>query len=326
MVKRAGVSITPLFVFLFVVSTLLSLHVAAALAQRKITFATSTAGGARMMTDVMKANKFDKKHGLDLDLKFFPGAKAVQAVIFNKTETGVFNPLVAAHQLAEGHHFVNFEIAMDVHVSVLVPPGSPIKTVAELKGKKFGFFSRGSGIYPAFQMIMALRGRDIEKEFQLIIGNPFAIKAFLQRKQVDGAIQFEPFTSVLLTNNQARQIAWVGDMWNKATGNRPLLFVTIAARKSWIDANPKAARNLARAIAETRAWIVAHPDEAVKLGNKALKITDPKVIETVKKRMIPIYKTPWDDAAVKAGNWFFTKAVEFGILEKLPAKNLFAKF
>ena len=305
----------------FLMSLLISLPLQA---QEKVVYGTSTGGGIRFVTDIIKARNMDKRNGIDLDFKYFAGPKGNAALILGKVDASYFNPYLAAKQTNEGIHFVNFEIQMNSHISVLKPKGSPIRSVDELKGKKFGFIPRSSSTYFTFKIMMAMKGVDADKEFNMIIGNPFALKAFIIRKDVDASIHFEPFSTLMLLNGEAEQVAWFEDMWARATNGKPLLFSTLGARKSWIDAHPKAARGLARTIGEARAWIIANPDEALELGNKALNIKSPRVKAALKKRMLRIYKTPWNQQAIDAGNWQLKKAVELEILKKMPDKPVLA--
>ncbi|MBI3089528.1 MAG: ABC transporter substrate-binding protein [Candidatus Tectomicrobia bacterium] len=291
-------------------------------AQEKIVYGSSTGGGIRLVTDIIKAQRLDEKNGIVLDLKYFAGPKGQQALILGKVDATYFSPLTSALQLAEGNHFVNFEIMMDSHISLLKPKGSPLKSLADVRGKRLGFIPRTSAAYMTFRILNAMQGRDADKDFQLIVGNPMALMAFIARGEVDASIHYEPFSTMLLVNGQAEQIAWYEDLWRETT-KTPLLFSTLAASQSWIDAHPKAARTLARIVGATRAWIVAHPDEALEIGRKALEITDPRVIAALKERMLRIYRTPWNEKALEAGRWQVEKAVELGLVPK-PTKEILA--
>ena len=296
-------------------------------AQEKVVFASSTGGGIRLATDIIKAKNLDKKNGIDLDLKYFVGPKGIAAVVLGKVDTGYMSPLVAANQLAQDEHIVSFELTMDSHMSLLKQKGSPLKSLADLRGKRLGFTARASSSWWSFRILLAQQGRKPEKDYKVIVGNLFALKAFLLRKDVDAILMFEPFSTKMIVNGEAEQLLWYEDLWSKATNGVPFMFNTVASRKSWLDAHPKAARALARAYREARAWIVANPDEALKIGNKTLKIENPKILEALKRRMLPIYKRQWDQELIDAGNWQVKKAVELGILgKKALSKPLFVKF
>lgn len=321
--RRGSIALGLLVVLALLLSPLAQAPVRA---QEKVIFGSSTGGGARLVSDVMAAKGLDKQYGLDVDYKYFAGPKAIQGLILGSVDVSYFSPLIAAEQLAEGHHLVNFEIVMDAHVTFLKPAGAKLNRFEDLKGKRLGFIQRSSSTYNTFRILCAVRGCDPEKDYKLIIGNPVALMAFISRKEVDASIHFEPFTSMLIANGEAEEMVWFEDLWNETTKGVPLLFSTLGGRKAWLDAHPKAARGLARAVGQARAWILAHPDEALQIGGKSLKISDPKVIAVLKQRMIRIYKTPWDDKAIEAGRWQIKKAVELGIVKKAPDKELFAKF
>lgn len=284
-------------------------------------------GGQRVHTDVMQALKIDKKYGLDIKYSYFPGPRGMQALLTGRVEVANLGAIVSARMTNEGRHMQNFEVFFDSHISFMVPPESPIKDFWELKGKRLGIIPRASAFYTTFAILMAQKGLDVEKEFDLIIGNPAALQTFLERRDVAGIMHFEPFSTALTMKGEAKEIATYEDLWRQITG-RSLLFVTAGASKEWLDANPKTARKLAQAIAETRHVMRENPDN-IKHGLEALGPygKDPRVVAALKERMMKrIYRSDWDDAAIAAGRWQVEQAYKLKQLDKLPDKELFVKF
>ena len=119
-------------------------------AAEKIVFGTSTGGGIRFLTDTLLRLKLDKKHGIDLDFKYFAGPKGNQALLFKKVDASYFSGILAAKRSLDGDPYVNFEIMMNSHVSFMVLPDSNLTSIEQLRGKRLGFFTRASSIYMLF--------------------------------------------------------------------------------------------------------------------------------------------------------------------------------
>ncbi len=258
---------------------------------------------------------------------YFPGPRGMQALMQGRVEVANLGAIPAARMTLEGRHMQNFEIFFDSHISFMAPPDSNIKDFWELKGKRLGIIPRASAFYTSLAVMLGQKGLDVEKTFKLIIGNPMALKTFLQRRDVDSIMFFEPFTTAMTISGSAKEIANYEELW-LANTKKPLLFVTAGSSKEWIDAHPKTIRKLSRAIKATRTALLADPG-LIKHGLAALGPPgeNPRVVEALKERMIKrIYKSYWTDDTIAAGRWLIQQAVKLGQLPKMPKEELFVKF
>jgi NitT/TauT family transport system substrate-binding protein len=75
---------------------------------------------------------------------------------------------------------------------IAVPPDSPIKTIADVRGKKIGVISMGSGGVLVARALVAANGMDPDKDVQIVVaGEGAQTAALLHAKQVDALSQFD---------------------------------------------------------------------------------------------------------------------------------------
>ena len=128
----------------------------------------------------------------------------IEAMRNDKLEAGEFGPLgyVLSHQVAKAEAVAAFSDAKgqpDTYwASIVVPKGSPIKSVAEIKGHTFAFSdpaSTSGHLFPAFGMRKA--GLDPDKDIQAIYaGSHTASFEALYNKKVDaGELNMEQVES-----------------------------------------------------------------------------------------------------------------------------------
>jgi sulfonate transport system substrate-binding protein len=159
----------------------------------------------------------------------------------------------------------------DLNCGLLVPRDSPVRTFADLKGKKLAFL-RSTNSYISFLHQIKEAGLK-ESDFQIVeISGPAANKAF-QTGQVDGYYTIDPNMADLIQQTGAREIATCRDM---GTDN---LYPYVATTDAIKD-KPQAIRAVIQAVADNIAWIQAHPDEQARLVAPKLGFSESSIRET----------------------------------------------
>jgi ABC-type nitrate/sulfonate/bicarbonate transport system substrate-binding protein len=90
--------------------------------------------------------------------------------------------------------------------AIVVPVGSPAKTLAGLKGKTIGVTAVGSSSDVQLRSYIRQQGMDPEKDFQITGLGPSILPAF-ERGQINAAIMLAPALTKVLADNKARAIA-----------------------------------------------------------------------------------------------------------------------
>ena len=136
----------------------------------------------------------------------------------------------------------------------------PIKTAADLKGKKIGTtYPTFSGVWFAMDW---LAKHGVSKDDVSIVPIPQAqLQQVLESGGVDAIIAYEPLDIQLNRTGRFRQLFSVSDI----AGRFVLRGGTMASDK-FIAEHPDLAKGYVSAIAEAADWANSHPAEVVKLG------------------------------------------------------------
>ncbi len=296
-----------------------------AAAAEKVTFSSVSAGSVGVITEVAKAQRFDERNGIALEVSLFNPADAEKAVLFKRVDAGIFAPISAARVNLRGERLRIFWPLLLNHTSILVPPGSPTKTLEDLKGKKLGIIERISSAYTSTAAIFKRRGFDIEKDFQLVISTPPVLVGLLEKREVDAIVIWEPIVSQLLAGERARELERLGEAWEGLSGGIPMLFIGATAHQEWLDANRETARRLARALGDAIQYIRTNP-EMVETARKALGWKTPAEAALMRARIPRIYPAIWDDKVIEDARALLRQNVEMKLLEGLPKDDLFVRW
>lgn len=86
----------------------------------------------------------------------------------------------------------------------------------------------------------------MKRDVEVIFGPATANLALFERGDVEGVLLPEP-TATRLVARGARQIAHLGELWQKANNtNVPTFLVGLAARRRWVEDNRDTATRIAR--------------------------------------------------------------------------------
>jgi len=140
-------------------------------------------------------------------------------------------------------------------ISLLVPVNSPIKSVADLKGKKVAFQKASIGHYLLVKALEAegLKLSDVQSVF---LTPPDANAAFSQAK-VDGWFIWEPFVTRAQQQKVGRVLVDGGKL--RDTGN------FYSTSRQFYQAHPDVIKVLLEELQKTEIWSKDHPQEVAQL-------------------------------------------------------------
>ncbi|AFY32750.1 sulfonate ABC transporter substrate-binding protein [Calothrix sp. PCC 7507] len=157
--------------------------------------------------------------------------------------------------------------------AILVPKDSPIKTVAELKGKKVAF-AKGSNAN--YLLVKALEKARLKyTDITPVTLPPADARAAFEGKNVDAWAIWDPFLGAAEAATGARTLT-------DATGLAPNRGYYLAA-KSFVDNKPDALKTVLDQVKKASDWAKNNPTEVAKLLSPVLGIAEP-VLEKVEKR------------------------------------------
>ncbi|HLO87129.1 MAG TPA: aliphatic sulfonate ABC transporter substrate-binding protein [Nostocaceae cyanobacterium] len=140
-------------------------------------------------------------------------------------------------------------------VSLLVPANSPVKTIADLKGKKVAFQKASIGHYLLVKALESARLKldDVQSTF---LPPPDANVAFSQGK-IDAWFIWEPFVTRAIQNKTGRVLLDGGNL--RDTGN------FISTNREFYQAHPDVIKIFLEELEKAEIWIKNNKQEAAKL-------------------------------------------------------------
>jgi NitT/TauT family transport system substrate-binding protein len=145
---------------------------------------------------------------------------------------------------------------------VQLPKGSPIRSVAELKGKKIGVPTMGSPPFLFTYRVLSAAGLDPEKDVEWVMVAPEVQGLALDNKQVDAVANSEPLGSILLSMDKATTLA---DQAADAPYKDEYCCVTVVHGGLARD-RPGVAAKVTRALLKGAAWVDQNPTAAAELS------------------------------------------------------------
>ena len=145
----------------------------------------------------------EKKHNVKIEFRSFsygaPENQALAAGELQMASAGMGPAVIAAARLPA----TLVAISILEQTALLVPKDSPIKGVAELKGKKIAFPGEGSQQYPLLLKALADAGLK-QDDVQLFKTDGSQIPTLLMSKSVDAGITWDPHVSNALAAGHSR--------------------------------------------------------------------------------------------------------------------------
>jgi len=165
--------------------------------------------------------------------------------------------------------------------AILLPPGSPIQTLADLKGKKLAFGRGSSGQNFAIKALekAGLRYSDVET----VILGPADGGAAFQRGAIDAWAIWDPYLALFENRPGVRTLATNADI-----GEQPSFFM---ARSAFVGANPATTTTALEAFAGTCSWMRGHRDEVADLLSSTTGMPQDamrRVIARVPAKLLPM--------------------------------------
>ena len=161
----------------------------------------------------------------------------------------------------QGVKIINYYTAYQGNIyGIAVPEDSPVRTIADLRGKRIGVTSMASGGVIVARALVANAGMNPDRDVRIVVaGEGAQTAALLRSKEVDALSQFD--TTYALAMNAGAKLRFLDE--NKTVAKFPsngliALEETLATRRAEAVA-------LARGYAMGTIFTIANPEAAVKI-------------------------------------------------------------
>ena len=254
-----------------------------------------------------------------------PGQVQTQ-LLAGTVDVTVFGAVTAAKANEKRGDVLIVGPALNNHGRWLVADSSPYRTPKDLRGKKVATQPSNSDTYMQAAIVAALGGDDLKEDYELLFGAPAANVALFQRGDVDAIIAIEPSATRLVAGG-AREIARVGDEWQRLTGaTQPMLLNGRAVKGALWKERQDDLRAVVAAFTKANAAIRADPSLLAKYhAAMGIKATERKAIALLPERLRDIYPETFDATTAQGLDAQLDQAVKLGLLDREPARPVYAR-
>ncbi|UCJ17260.1 sulfonate ABC transporter substrate-binding protein [Pseudomonas sp. MM211] len=208
---------------------------------------------------LLKANGSLEKRlaakGIDVKWTEFPGGpQLLEGLNVGSVDFGTTGetPPVFAQAAGADLLYVAYEPPAPTSEAILVPKDSPLKSVAELKGKKVAL-NKGSNVH--YLLVRALEEAGLKySDIQPVYLPPADARAAFERGSVDAWVIWDPFQAAAEQQLQARTLV---DGQGLVSNHQFYL-----ATRPYAEKHPEVIEALVEEIRNIGEWVKAHNDEA----------------------------------------------------------------
>jgi len=215
--------------------------------------------------------KIEKKDNIKIQFQSFsygaPENEAMASGAIQVASAGMGPAVVAAARLPATLVGINIL----EQTAIIVPSDSPIKSVAELKGKTVAYPGEGSQQYPLLIKALSDAGLQVS-DINLYKSTGPDIAILVENKKVDAGITWDPSISVGLASGKCRVLLKAEKIMPIKNGH--YIGNGIYARNDFLATHSQVVQDLVTANVQAIAFILKHPAEAAKMWSKAINLPE----------------------------------------------------
>ncbi len=217
---------------------------------KKVRIGYWTSGFSVGFGSVLELGKFVEKQGLEPEwVKFAEVTGPAKALVTHSVDVAFAAPAASGYSLAIQGAPVQVVLATQIaEASFVTKEGSPIKSFADLKGKRIGMSPVGSSTYALVAAVLERNYGLKRGDYTPIGGNEGQIVQFLQRGDVDAA-SLRAVTIASVPDLKLHTLGNLVDEWKKMTkSDAPPILAAALMHKDYIAENPEGAVKVVRAM------------------------------------------------------------------------------
>ncbi len=193
--------------------------------------------------------------------EFPAGPQILEALAVGSIDVGVTGdaPPVYAQAAGKPLYYIAYETAKPLASAILIPKGSSLKQLADLKGKRIAL-QKGSSAH--FLLVQAVRKAGLKwSDIQPIWLTPADARAAFQKGAVDAWAIWDPYYASTELEDQAKVLA---------TGkNLSPNYTFYLAAPNFVQQHPQAVTGLLKQINQADRWVQQHQSETADLIGKS---------------------------------------------------------
>ena len=268
-----------------------------------------------------------EKHGIDLEIDVRPFKGHMAGLPAGEVPCTTYAGTAAFARINKGLDWVIVGGGLTVMQEVFVLKNSPIKTITDLKGKKFASWSTGAGAFKAMRAtVMDGYGMDVLKDTEFVQAAPPVLLKLLDRGQIDSMFNISSLTIAAAAQpDKYRSVFAPNDYWKKKTGQGIIWSAPLVCWRKWVEEDKARATAFVKAWTEGYRWL-RKPENlktVIKKWGKLAAVKNEAQAKTYENwfnqgKMLIV---DWDETTRDKQWEFLHMAKKHGILNKIPNKE-----
>ena len=241
--------------------------------------------------------------------------EAGNALRLGRAVAGMMQPSTALNLRKAGTDVRLFVAQVWSGNAFVVRKDAPYKSLADLKGKKIGNFSRVTGAYFFSAVIAKESGLDIEKDFKAVLVETGALLALLERGEVEAINMFEPHVARMILSGKYRVLVDFDSELQRIFGTPPLK-TGFAVLKETAEKQPELVKAIRGAYIDGIKLIKSGQDKEF-FQSKAKEffgLSTPEQVAAGMKRNRENFADVWGPAFFEGQNKILQKGIALGLL------------
>jgi NitT/TauT family transport system substrate-binding protein len=263
-------------------------------------FAVAGSSSQSEVPFAIRETGLDKKYGINIEVIDI-AAPGQQYTMFRSgaADIGIGNFVDLLRQRKGGSAIQAIHGFQGYSNQFVVKPGSPVKTFADLKGRKVGTF----GTTFLDWLIVRAAGRkawnlDLQTDAIVVPGAPPLLNQFLAKDEVEATLQFSTLTLGPITRNEQRAVIDLPGLMKAAGFNSDVFYLEWVITEKWLKANPQAVRKVPAMLDDAYAALRSN-DALWPVLAQRINITDPAVAAAYRNEARRIDNPPYSAALIK---------------------------
>ena len=270
-----------------------------------------------------------EKNGIDVEVDVRPFAGHMAALPAKEVPCSSYAGTAAIARITKGLDFVIVGGGLTVMQEVFVKKDSAVKSIGDLRGKKFGTWSTGAGAFKATRAVI-IDGHNMDvinkKDVDLKQAAAPALLALLDRGDVDSMFNISSLTVRAASQpDKYRSVFVPNDYWKSKTGQPIVWSAPLVCWREWVDEDRKRAAGFSSAVMESMHWL-RNPKNFDQAEAKFAKVTGikNKAEASVYRDWLQknkVFLAKWDKETVDHQWNFLDMAKQRGVLDFVPDKK-----
>jgi ABC-type nitrate/sulfonate/bicarbonate transport system substrate-binding protein len=291
-------------------------------ALQPVSIATNAAGQSGYLAALIDAKGIAAQHDIKITNMMMDFTEAANALKLGRVVASTMQPSTAINLWKSGTELRLFAAQIWSGNDWVVRKDSPYKTLADLKGKKIGNFSRVTGAFFFSAVIAKEHSLDIEKDFQSIPAETGALIALLERGEVEAINMFEPHVTKLIVSGKYRVLLDF-DVELKRIFGVPPLKTGMAVLKETAEKQPAFVKSIRGAYVDGIKLIKSGKDEDFFKAHakEFFNLNTPEEIAAGMKSSRENFADVWGDSFFQAQNKILQTGISLGLLPNVGNLN-----